>query len=94
MISPAVLTGNASLLYDWNRRIYAGVDCRFSTSRASEIGFVMPWYVDAGVYAEYVVNSKISVWLRGGNLLNMEIQRSPLFAEKGINFTAGICLTF
>ena len=94
VISPAVLTGNASLLYDWNRRIYAGVDCRFSTSRASEIGFVMPWYADAGVYAEYVVNSKISVWLRGGNLLNMEIQRSPLFAEKGINFTAGICLTF
>ena len=49
--------------------------------------------VDAlDVFGEYVFNRKISLWLRGGNLLNMEIQRNLLFAEKGINFTAGICL--
>ena len=54
----------------------------------------LPYYVDLGAYAEYVVNGKFSVWLRGGNLLDMEIQRNPLFAEEGINLTAGISLSF
>ena len=78
--------------YDWNSRINAGVDCNFATARSSAAGFRVPGYADLGVYGEYALNRKISFWLRGGNLLNMEIQRNLLFAEKGINFTAGICL--
>ena len=93
-LAPSALTGNAAVSYDWNKRILAGVDCEFATSRTSVTGFTMLGYADLGVSAEYVMNKKISFWLRGGNLLNMEIQRNLLFAEKGINFTAGICLSF
>jgi hypothetical protein len=91
---PSLLKGDVSALYDWHKRIYAGIDCEFATSRSSAAGCRIPGYADLGVYAEYVMNRKLSFWLRGGHLLNMEIQRNLLFAEKGVNFTAGICLSF
>ena len=53
---------------------------------------VIPGYADLGVYFEYAPSQILSVWARGGNLLNMTIQRNPIYAEKGINFTVGVCL--
>ena len=91
-IGLSAVEGDVAFAYDWNSRINAGVDCNFATARSSAAGFRVPGYADLGVYGEYALNRKISFWLRGGNLLNMEIQRNLLFAEKGINFTAGICL--
>jgi hypothetical protein len=93
MLIPAAVTGDVSAAYNWNRRVNAGLDCRFATAR-SAAGFRVPGYADLGVSAEYAMNKKIAFWIRGGNLLNMEIQRDILYAEKGISFTAGICLTF
>ena len=52
----------------------------------------IPAYADLGLSFEYALSRKLSLWARGGNLLNMTIQRTPLYAEGGINFTAGICL--
>ena len=94
-VLPPEFKAEAVAEYNWRKRIYVGVDCEFA-SRANTLdkALYLPYYVDLGASAEYVVNRKFSVWLRGGNLLDMEIQRNPLFAEKGINFTAGICLTF
>lgn len=95
LFSPASVKGDVSIEYNWNRRVYVGVDCDFSTRRRGSIESVLaviPAYADLGLNAEYAVSRKFSIWLRGGNLLNMTIQRSPLYAEKGINFTAGICL--
>jgi hypothetical protein len=80
--------------YACYKRIFAGVDCVFSTARRSEDGFEMPWYADLGIRAEYQFVKSMSVWVRGGNLLNMEIQRDLMYAEKGVNFTAGISLIF
>ena len=94
MFAPAAFTGDVEAVYNWRKRIYAGVDCDFAAARANGEGVVIPGYADLGIYAEYVMNNGISFWLRGGNLLNMEIQRVPLFAEKGVNFTGGICLNF
>ena len=95
IVMPAELRAEVSAVYNWNKRVYAGVDCEYSSrSKTLNADLYLPYYVDLGAYAEYAVNRKFSVWLRGGNLLDMEIQRSPLFAEKGINFTAGICLSF
>ena len=100
---PAAVTGDVSFEYNWSKRIFAGVDCDFSTGRhgtawvkvpgahpAEEA--VIPGYVDLGVSFEYAFNRDFSVWARGGNLLNMTIQRNPLYAEKGVNLTVGICL--
>ena len=92
LFEPSELTANAELVYNWKKRLHVGVDCDFATARCSRLAGKIPRYVDLGAFAEYAINRKISVWLRGGNFLNMEIQRNMFYAEKGINFTAGICL--
>lgn len=101
LFAPAALTGDVSFEYNWSRRIYAGVDCQFSTVRKGTVadfvsgsvyGAELPGYADLGVYFEYACSRTFSVWARGGNLLNMTIQRNPLFAEKGVGVTVGICL--
>ena len=92
-IHPSEWTANASAVYNWNKRLYIGVDCvAASSGKTYDASVYVPYYVDLGAFAEFTINKSISVWVRGGNLLNMEIQRSPLYAEKGINFTAGFCL--
>ena len=100
---PAALTGDVSFEYNWSKRIFAGIDCDFSTGRHGSVWVkipgnagaedaVIPGYVDLGVNFEYAFNNRFSVWARGGNLLNMTIQRNPLYAEKGLSLTVGICL--
>ena len=92
-VRPSEWTANASAVYNWNKRLYAGIDCvAASSGKTGDIAVYVPYYVDLGAFVEYAVNKKFSVWLRGGNLLDMEIQRNLLYAEKGINFTAGLCL--
>lgn len=106
VLRPALLTGDAALEYNWRRRVFVGADCEFSTARkgawsvsganADEVlsyTMILPGYADLGVYAEYVTSGLLSYWLRAGNLLNMTIQRNPLYAEKGIYFTVGISLS-
>ena len=59
---------------------------------ADSLDSVIPGYADLGVNFEWVTSRKLSLWARGGNLLNMTIQRTPLYAQGGISFTVGICL--
>ncbi|MGM9735906.1 MAG: hypothetical protein ACI3ZL_05795 [Candidatus Cryptobacteroides sp.] len=101
LLVPAAFRGNASFTYNWKKRLYVGTDCSWSTSRTGMLSSPslyepveakVPGYADLGVFFEYVFNRKFSLWARGGNLLDMTILRSPLNAEGGINFTAGICL--
>ena len=93
LFTPAPFTGDVAFEYNWNRRLFLGLDCRFATARkAEEFSLTLPGFADLGLYAEYATSRKFSVWLRGGNLLNATVQHIPLYAEKGINFTAGICL--
>ncbi len=92
---PAAVTGQTSLTYDWRDRIFVGMDCEFSTARYASLAsdsVEIPGYADLGVNLGYAVNRKFNVWLRGGNLIGMTIQRSLLYAEKGPYFTAGITL--
>ncbi len=97
LLAPAALAGDVNFEYNWNKRIFAGVDCEFSTGRKGSVeafsaDVVIPGYVDLGVNFEYAVSRAVSVWARGGNLLHMSIQRNPFYAQKGPSFTAGICL--
>ncbi len=98
---PAALTGDVAFEYNWHKRIFLGMDCDFSTGRRE--GSVLlpdgtlkqvkvPGYADLGINFEYLTTRSFSIWFRGGNLLNMAVQRNLLYAEKGIYFTAGICL--
>lgn len=105
VLRPAALSGNVAAEYNWKRRLFFGADCEFMTARDGKAqaftpssapaymsSMTLPGYADLGIYAEYVTSRSLSFWLRGGNLLNMTIQRNPLYAEKGPYFTAGICL--
>ena len=88
---PAAFSGDVRALYNWHRRIYAGADCRFSTARDGALCSTAG-YADLGIYLELRTARLFSFWIRGGNLLNMTVQYMPMYAESGINFTAGICL--
>lgn len=99
---PSLLSGYVSGVYNWKKRIFAGVSAEFATKRdgwfikqsksVSVDSAVIPAWVNLGLYGEYAFTKKLSFWLRGENLLNMEIQRTPFYSEGGIGFTAGICL--
>lgn len=98
---PARLTGDIAVTYNWKKRIYAGVDCVFATARKGSLHdgtdsfeAVVPGFADLGVNFEYRLNRKLSLWLRGGNLLNMDVQYNLLHAESGINCTIGARLCF
>ena len=102
LFAPASFTGDVAFEYNWSRRIYAGIDCLFSTRRKGSVtdmlhdnavhDAVIPGYADLGLYFEYATNHILSLWARGGNLLNMTVQRTPIYAERGVNFTVGVCL--
>ena len=89
--SPAAFSGDIRAMYNWHGRIYAGADCDFSLARESALCSTAG-YADLGMYVEIRAARLFSFWLRGGNLLNMTVQHTPMYAESGINFTAGICL--
>lgn len=78
------------ITFNWSKRIYVGVNADFCSERATL--YVIPSYIDLGAMAEYRFTNKFSFWLRGGNLLNRTIQRTPLHAEAWLNFTGGITL--
>ena len=102
LFAPAAFTGDVAFEYNWSRRIYAGVDCMFSTGRKGSLidmtqrnsvhDAVIPGYADLGLYFEYAASNCLAFWIRRGNLLNMTIQHNPLYAERGVNFTVGVCL--
>ena len=93
VLKPAVLTGDVSFEYNFNRRIFAGVNCEFASARAVASGrYTVPAYADLGLTAEYVTSRNLSFWVKGGNLLGMIIEKSPLHAVDGPYFTLGICL--
>jgi len=78
--------------YNFVNRLYIGVQCDYQSERKAYV--IIPQYIDLGADIEYLINSNISLWIKGGNLLNQTIQRTVLFAESGLWGTAGICLSF
>lgn len=93
--APALIKGDLSFTYNWDRRIWAGFTVEGSTRRVA-CGMTgvqdVPGWVDLGVNAEYKLNSRWGVWCKGGNLLCRKIQRVPGFEEKGPYLTLGIAL--
>ncbi len=65
-----------------------------TSSAATPVTYTLPAWYDLGLYAEYKFNSVLSLWARGGNLLNQTIEKVPFIAEDGVHVTAGLCLNF
>lgn len=87
---------DADVLYNIRNRVFVGVsvDAALSRSLAGGGSIAIPGWCDLGLYGEYRLNKTAALWLRGGNLLNADVQRVPFIAEDGLNFTAGICMNF
>jgi hypothetical protein len=100
VFAPALVSGENLFAYSWKGRVKAGLGCDFASARKATLdvpaGTVLkiPGWVDASLYAEYAFTRKMGFWVKAGNLLNMTIQRTPYYAERGIYFTAGLFLTF
>lgn len=97
---PSVFSGNARFMYNFDRRIFAGVLAEWRTGRSAAVPYIdypesmeIPGYADLSVYGEYKTAGGLSFWAKGGNLLGMDIRRSPFYSEKGRYFTLGICLS-
>lgn len=90
-------SGNLRAVYNINPRIYFGIDLEAATSRSTQSSLEETWkipgYVDLGALAGYWITRKFGVYAKAGNLLNMTVQRNPLYAESGPWFTAGITLS-
>lgn len=88
---------DADVLYNLRNRIFVGMSVEAAQSRrlvGGDDAIVIPGWCDLGLYGEYRMNKTVALWLRGGNLLNADVQRIPFIAEDGLNFTAGICMNF
>ena len=101
--APAAFTGYIRPAYNWGDRFKGGLDMAWSTSRrATVLGdsdavkatYAMPGWIDLGLFAECRFTRNLGFWAKGGNLLNQAVQRTPLVAEAGMYFTAGIVLNF
>ncbi|MBO4469067.1 MAG: hypothetical protein J5740_01640 [Bacteroidales bacterium] len=89
-----------SVTYNLRRRVYFGASLEMALARqmtssdATPVTYKLPAWYDLGLYGEYKFNSVLSLWVRGGNLLNQTIERVPFIAEHGVHVTAGLCLNF
>ena len=92
VFAPASFLSSGHIFYKWADRIKIGftIDTRSQLKARRQV----PGYQDLGFYGEYVFGRKMAVWLKGGNLLNQTIQRTPFYAEQGIYGSVGIKLTF
>lgn len=98
-----VFTGSADFVYNWNRRVFAGLSAEWMSAREGEDLYTayssindchVPGWIDLGVTAEFRMNNHLSLWAEGRNLLNQTVMRNFMIAERGPYVTAGICLNF
>lgn len=84
--------GDFRAVYNWNKRVYAGVTLQFVTDRSSiDPKFSkLQGYFSPGLYAEFKINRVWGVWAKGGNLLGQAVYDTPGYAVKGPYFTLGI----
>ena len=90
-LTPAAFTMESSAVYNWNRRIFAGMRCKAMSAREST-QVNLPGFADLGLYGEYVFGSRLSAWAQFGNLLDQQLSYSPTHIAGGLNFTLGVCL--
>lgn len=83
--------GRIDIMYNWNSRIFAGINCSGQTMMDSSVDPV-PAFIDLGLKGEYLFNKRFGAWANVGNILNNKIALSPLHIRKGIYVTAGVSI--
>ena len=92
--APAAFTADVRGTYNWDRKFFVGAFVEATSSRRSLSAGTDPirGYANVGLNAEYRINRNLGVWLEGGNLLGMAIERMPGFVEKSPYVTLGVTL--
>ena len=88
-------------MYNWKRRIFAGVSLEAQGGRQAmykllspavdRVCKIKPFY-NVGLDAQYKLSNLWTVWLHVDNLLFQEIQRNLFYAQKGAEFSVGFTL--
>ena len=97
LFTPAAFTGWIRPAWHWGDRFTAGLDAAWSTRRTANYNhtaYVVPGWVDLGLFAEFNFTRHFGFWVKGGNLLNQTVQTMPLHSEAGMYVTGGILLNF
>ena len=102
--APSPLSGFLRVTYNHRDRIKAGINMNAALGRSGIVTPIssgaaaavvkVPGYVDLGLFSQFALNRHLSLWIEGGNLLNMTIQHIPMFPSTGIWGRAGITLVF
>ena len=100
------LKGHLAVNYSPIKRLHLALTAEGATSTSAQLvarggdDFVvkgevaMPGYVDLGVRAEWEFTNKLTVWLRGDNLLNQTIYEWATYRALGVGGRVGVALTF
>ena len=96
------LTGSLAVNYSPLERLHLTLGAKATTATSAQllcanfrVGEVeMPGYVDLGLRAEYDVNDRFVVWLRGDNLLNQDIYEWATYRQLGISGRVGVSVSF
>lgn len=88
------IEGEARIRYNWEKKVYATVECTFR----GETGYLcldaaqgtVPAFADLKAGVEWVYSPVVTFWLQGCNLLDAPLQYHPFYAGRRIGFYAGI----
>lgn len=90
VFTPADWNVYIDVTYNKLRRIFGGVSLEYMGSRDSRTMGSRPAYWDLGIHADYKIDSRMMVWLRGGNLLNQTVELVPFTSHRLPYLTAGL----
>ncbi len=92
--SPSAFTADLRGVYNWDRRVFAGMFVQAASLRKSLGGVYedIPGYANVGLTGEYRIDARWTAWAEAGNLLGMAIERMPGYAEKSPYLTLGFSL--
>lgn len=94
----------AAAEYNYRKRLFIRADCNYRSSvnaldihdrnMSSSTFYKIPGFVDLGLRISYSINTDVSVYLEGNNLLNQRIQYFLNYVEPGINIGIGLLMKF
>ena len=90
-----LLSSDASLVWNWHRRLFVGAEFEMLSSRSMDT-YTLDAFYRLGLSFEMKLCRWMSLWLKGDNLLNQRIERIPGVVETGLGnglwLSAGIRL--
>ena len=100
------LKGQLALRYSPLKRLHLCVSAEGATATSAQLvaksgegvevcgEVAMPGYIDLGLSAEWQFTNRLTVWLRGDNLLNQTIYEWATYRALGVGGRVGVALTF